>query len=140
MREADEIKTGRARWLRKSATDAEAALWYRLRSRRLNGCKFVRQEPIGPYTVDLICRERRLIIEVDGGQHSDNPRDAVRDKWLADHNYRILRFWNNDVLGNMAGVLETIAVALAEAPPHPDRYPTSPRARGEGKQGGLCLR
>src|ERR1700685_4565632 len=101
MREADEIKPGRARRLRKSATDAEAALWYRLRSRRLNGCKFVRQEPIGPYTVDLICRERRLIIEVDGGQHSDNPRDAVRDKWLADHNYRILRFWNNDVLGNM---------------------------------------
>jgi very-short-patch-repair endonuclease len=121
MREADEIKTGRARRLRKAATDAEAALWYRLRSRRLNGFKFVRQEPIGPYTVDLICRELRLIIEVDGGQHADNRRDAVRDKWLVGHNYRVLRFWNNDVLGNMVGVLETIAAALAEAPPHPDR-------------------
>jgi very-short-patch-repair endonuclease len=69
----------------------------------------------------LICRERRLIIELDGGQHADNPRDVVRDKWLVDHNYRVLRFWNNEVMGNMAGVLETIATALAEAPPHPDR-------------------
>lgn len=121
MRAANEIKTERSRRLRKAATDAETALWYRLRSRRLNGYKFVRQEPIGPYTVDLICRESRLIIEVDGGQHADNPRDVIRDKWPVDHNYRILRVWNNDVLGNMAGVLETIATALAEAPPHPDR-------------------
>ena len=121
MRGVNEVKTRRARRLRESATDAETALWHKLRSRRLNGYKFVRQEPIGPYTVDLICRECRLVIEVDGGQHADSPRDAVRDKWLIDHNYRVLRFWNNDVLGNMAGVLETIATALAEAPPHPDR-------------------
>jgi very-short-patch-repair endonuclease len=121
MRGADEAKTERARRLRRVATKAETALWYRLRSRSLNGYKFVRQEPIGPYTVDLICRERRLIIEVDGGQHADNLRDLVRDRWLADRNYRILRFWNNDVLGNMPGVLETIATALAEGPPHPDR-------------------
>jgi very-short-patch-repair endonuclease len=121
MRAADEVKTGRARRLRRDATEAETVLWYQLRSRRLNGHKFVRQEPIGPYTVDLICRECRLIIEVDGGQHADNPRDVVRDNWLVGHKYRVLRFWNNDVLGNMAGVLETIASALAEAPPHPDR-------------------
>ncbi len=121
MRGVNEVKTGRARRLRKSATDAETALWYKLRSRSLNGYKFVRQEPIGPYIVDLICRERRLIVEVDGGQHANSARDAVRDKWLVDHNYRVLRFWNNDVLENMAGVLETIATALAEAPPHPDR-------------------
>jgi len=121
MRPANEMKTERARRLRKSATVAEAALWYRLRSRRMNGYQFVRQDPVGPYTVDFICRERRLIIEVDGGQHADNPRDAIRDKWLVDRNYRVLRFWNNDVLGNMVGVLETIATALAEAPPHPDR-------------------
>ena len=121
MRAANEIKTQRARRLRRAATEAEKALWYRLRSRSLNGYKFVRQEPIGPYTVDLICRERRLVIEVDGGQHADSARDVVRDKWLVDHNYRVLRFWNNDVLRNMAGVLETIATALAEAPPHPDR-------------------
>jgi very-short-patch-repair endonuclease len=97
----------------------EGTLWYSLRARRLNGYKFVRQEPIGPYTVDFICRECRLIIEVDGGQHADNARDI--DKWLADHNYRILRFWNNDVSRNLAGVLEAIVTALAEAPPHPDR-------------------
>jgi very-short-patch-repair endonuclease len=96
------------------------ALWNRHRARALDGHKFVRQEPIGPYTVDLICRERRLVIEVDGGQHADNSRDVVRDKWLIERNYRVLRFWNNDVLGNMAGVLETIATALAETPPHPD--------------------
>jgi len=100
---------------------AETALWYRLRSRRLNGHKFVQQDPVGPYTVDFICRDRRLIIEVDGGQHAENPRDLIRDKWLVDHNYRVLRFWNNGVLSNLAGVLETIATALGEAPPPPDR-------------------
>jgi very-short-patch-repair endonuclease len=121
LRPANEIKTLRARCLGKAATKAESALWHRLRSRAFDGHKFVRQEPIGPYTVDLVCRERRLVIEVDGGQHADNPSDTARDKWLVDHKYRVLRFWNNDVLGNMAGVLETIATALAEAPPHPDR-------------------
>jgi very-short-patch-repair endonuclease len=121
MRAANEMKTERARRLRKVATKAETTLWYHLRSRRLNGYKFIRQDPVGPYTVDFVCRERRLIIEVDGGQHADNPRDVIRDKWLVEHNYRVLRFWNNDVLGNMAGVLETIETALAESPPHPDR-------------------
>jgi very-short-patch-repair endonuclease len=121
LRAANEIKTQRARRLRRAATDAEQALWYRLRSRSLNGYMFVRQKPIGPYTVDLICRDRRLVIEVDGGQPADNPRDVARDKWLVDHNFRVLRFWNSELLGNMAGVLETIATALAEAPPHPDR-------------------
>jgi very-short-patch-repair endonuclease len=120
-RGAREIKTGRARSLRRAATDAEQALWSRLRSRSLGGHKFVRQEPIGPYTVDFVCRERRLVIEVDGGQHADNASDVVRDKWLVERNYCVLRFWNNDVRLNMAGVLETIATALAEAPPHPDR-------------------
>jgi very-short-patch-repair endonuclease len=98
MRGANESKTERARNLRNASTDAE-----------------------GPYTVDFICREHRLVIEVDGGQHADSERDAIRDKWLVDHNYRVLRFWNNEVSGNFAGVLETIATALAEAPPHPDR-------------------
>jgi len=121
MRGADEFKTDRARRLRSASTDAEGTLWYRLRARRLNGYKFVRQEPIGPYVVDFICRDCRLVVEVDGGQHADSPRDAVRDKWLANHNYRVLRFWNNDVSQNLAGGLETIATALAESPPHPDR-------------------
>jgi hypothetical protein len=74
------------------------------------------RKPIGPYTVDCICREARIIIEVDGGQHADNRHDLIRDQWLASHNYRVLRFWNNDVLANVAGVLETIATALADSP------------------------
>jgi very-short-patch-repair endonuclease len=121
MRGADVTKTERARRLRSVSTDAEGTLWYCLRARRLNGYKFVRQEPIGPYTADFICRERRSVVEVDGGQHADSQRDAARDRWLADRNYRVLRFWNNDVSQNLAGVLEKIATALAEAPPHPDR-------------------
>jgi very-short-patch-repair endonuclease len=121
MRGADKSRSNRARRLRKNATDAEGALWRKLRSRSLCGFKFVRQEPIGPYTVDFVCREIRLIVEVDGGQHVNSPHDAVRDRWLASRNYRVMRFWNNDVLTNITGVLEAIANALAEAPPHPDR-------------------
>jgi very-short-patch-repair endonuclease len=122
MRGPNDFKTDRARLLRQNSTDAEHRLWYRLRSRSINGFKFVRQEPIGPYVVDFICRERRLIVELDGGQHAENPGDKKRDKWLVDHGYRVVRFWNNDVIKNTEGVLEAIATALnAEAPPHPDR-------------------
>ena len=92
MRGAKEIRTKRARNLRQKATNAEMALWYHLRSRRLEGFKFIRQEPIDPFTVDLVCRERRLIIEVDGGQHADSQRDSARDKWFTTRNYRVLRF------------------------------------------------
>ncbi len=139
MRDANLIRTGRAHRLRRDETDAERRLWYRLRSRQIDGAKFVRQDPIGPYFVDFVCRERRLIIEVDGGQHATDPRDAVREAWLADRGYRVLRFWNNDVLANTEGVLEVIAAALSEAsgaqtrggPPSPR---PSPRTRGEGAQ------
>ncbi len=103
------------RRLRHDATDAERRLWYRLRARQISGAKFVRQEPIGPYVVDLVCREQRLIIEVDGGQHATDPRDAERENWLRERGYRVLRFWNNDVLANTQGVLEAIAAALREA-------------------------
>ncbi|MGO9768211.1 MAG: endonuclease domain-containing protein [Roseiarcus sp.] len=81
-----------ARRLRQNSTVAERKLWRYLRSRSLGGFKFVRREPIGPYIVDFVCREKRLIVEVDGGQHADNRRDAVRDQWLVDHRYRVLRF------------------------------------------------
>ena len=122
MRVANELKTTKARRLRRNSTDAETKLWNRLRSRAIDGCKFVRQEPIGPYVVDFVCRERRLVIEVDGGQHATDKRDAVRDRWLRDRRYRVLRFWNNEVIGNIDGVLELISQALqAEMPPHPDR-------------------
>jgi very-short-patch-repair endonuclease len=120
MRGADKIRTGLARRLRRDSTSAELRLWNQLRSRSIDGQKFVRQQPIGRYVVDFICRERRLIIEVDGGQHAESARDLVRDQWLREHNYRVLRFWNNDIMSNMDGVLKTIAIALhADTPPHP---------------------
>jgi very-short-patch-repair endonuclease len=86
----------------------------------------VRQQPIGPYIVDFVCRQRRLVIEIGGGQHATDRRDVVRDQWLATRRYRVLRFWNNDVLRNIEGVWETIqSAALAERPPHPDPLPVS---------------
>jgi very-short-patch-repair endonuclease len=128
MRGANVVKTRSARTLRKHSTSAERTLWRHLRSRSLGGLKFVRQQPIGPYIVDFICREKRLIIEVDGGGHGIGKRDARRDQWLAKHRYRVLRFWNNEVLGNIEGVWETIfAAASAATPPHPNPLP----ARGE---------
>src|SRR5690242_16569099 len=114
MRGPNEFKTERARRLRANSTKAELRLWRHLRARTLMGHKFVRQEPVGPYIVDFVCREQRLVIEVDGGQHATDKRDAIRDRWLAEHRYRVLRFWNNDVLGNTEGVLETIAAALPD--------------------------
>jgi very-short-patch-repair endonuclease len=106
MRDANSNRIAFARRLRHDATDAERRLWYRLRSRQINGTRFIRQARIGPCIVDFACREQRLIIEVDGGQHATDPRDAVRDSGL--------RFWNNDVLANTDGVLEAIAAALTE--------------------------
>jgi very-short-patch-repair endonuclease len=127
MRGANVTKTSLTRQLRKNSTTAERKLWRYLRSRSLAGFKFARQEPIGPYVVDFVCREqRRLVIEVDGGQHADNRRDAVREQWLVAHRYRVLRFWNNEVLGNIEGVWDKIfAAASAAAPPHPDPLPAS---------------
>jgi very-short-patch-repair endonuclease len=118
VRGAKIVKTKIARRLRRDSTDAERKLWYRLRSRSMIGFKFVRQEPIGPYIVDFICREQGLIVEVDDGQHADSKSDVVRDQWLVEHHYRVLRFWNNDVMANTDGVLEAIVKALnAETPP-----------------------
>jgi very-short-patch-repair endonuclease len=120
MRGADKIRTGLARRLRRNSTDAESRLWNHLRSRLIGGHKFVRQQPIGRYVVDFVCREKRLVIEVDGGQHLENSRDETRDRTIRARNYRVVRFWNNDIMNNMDGVLETIAEALqADAAPHP---------------------
>jgi len=99
MRGASFSKTNRARTLRKNSTNAELRLWQRLRARALRGYKFVRQEPIGPYVVDFVCREERLIIELDGGQHAESMRDLMRDRWLTERGYRVLRFWNNEHRG-----------------------------------------
>jgi very-short-patch-repair endonuclease len=114
MRGPQKRKTRLARRLRRDSTIAERGLWNAVRARSLFGVKFVRQVPIGPYIVDLVCREQHVIIEVDGGQHAESKRDAARDRWLHDQGYRVLRFWNNDVLVNIDGVLETIAVAVGK--------------------------
>ena len=101
-----------ARQLRANQTDAETVLWNRIHNRQLDGHKFARQVPIGRYICDFVCREKQIVIEVDGGQHSDSPEDAVRDRYLAAEGYRVLRFWNNEVLGNLEGVLVTIQTEL----------------------------
>ena len=105
----------RAQALRRDGTGAEAKLWSRLRNRQLGGCKFVRQEPVGPYIADFVCRERRLVIEVDGGQHADSARDRRRDATLGAEGYRTIRVWNNEVMENIEGVLEVILSALRES-------------------------
>jgi very-short-patch-repair endonuclease len=118
-----------ARRLRRDQTDAERVLWFRLRDRRLNGLKFKRQVPIDKYVVVFLCTEARLIIELDGGQH------AVRDETnrtaiLESMGYLVLRFWNNDVLKNIDGVLEEILNAAnrhPQEPPHPDPLPSGER-------------
>ena len=109
-----------ARKLRRSATDAEARLWLALRNRQLGNCKFRRQQPIGPYVVDFICHERRLVIELDGGQHATTDETARTARIVAD-GYHVVRFWNHDVLHNIDGVLTAIAEAIAAQPPHPPR-------------------
>src|SRR5262245_14031426 len=94
-----------ARALRRAMTDAERKLWFALRDRRLEGTKFRRQVPIGPYIADFVYFESRMVIEVDGGQHADSAHDAKRDRWFEANRFRVLRFWNNDVLSNIEGVL-----------------------------------
>ena len=124
-------ETRRARDLRREPTPAEARLWAKLRGRNLAGHKFVRQEPIGPYLGDFVCREHRLVVEVDGATHSTDEelrRDAHRTRFLESRGYRVLRVLNAEVMGNLEGVLETILLALSSpAPPapHPDPLPAS---------------
>lgn len=128
--------TGVARQLRSRMTDAERKLWFALKDRRFSAFKFRRQVPIGPYIADFLCFESRLIIEVDGGQHADSVRDVERDNWLVRNQFRVLRFWNNEVLQNLEGVLTSLAEQL-DRTPHPSsrsrETPPSP-ARGEGKK------
>ena len=109
-----------ARMLRRNDTDAERLLWHYLRGRRLEGAKFVRQEQIGPHIPDFACRALRLAFELDGGQHSPEI-DAARTEVIEAFGYRIIRFWNNDVLQNMEGVLEVIRreIAIARNSPLP---------------------
>ena len=106
--------TPRAQELRQNQTDAEQKLWFELRGRRLRGYKFKRQIPKGDYIVDFVCEENKLIVEVDGGQHGDQQveYDEKRTEYLESEGYQVLRFWNNEVLTNMDGVLIVIVDQL----------------------------
>jgi very-short-patch-repair endonuclease len=117
--------TTKARLLRKNQTNAEAALWQKLRGHGLGGYKFRRQVPVGPYVADFLCKEAMLIVEIDGGQHAERVAyDRFREDFLKTHGYQIIRFWNNEVLGNLDGVLETLTSTLT--------LTRSQRARGLG--------
>ncbi len=121
--------TNTARLLRKRPTDVERLLWRHLRSKQVEGLKFRRQQPIGRYVVDFVCFERRTVIEVDGGQHAiDKDKDERRDQWLREQGFKVLRFWNGDVLANTNGVLEVIRRHCLKHPP-----PTPPIKGGAEK-------
>ena len=122
--------TERARTLRKTPTDAEKRLWKHLRNRQMEGHKFYRQYPIPPYYVDFLCRTKKLVVELDGGQHADRvAEDERRTAYLEGKGYKVLRFWNNDVLRNTDGVLEEIVMCLKSLTP-------ALSLKGEGEKGG----
>jgi very-short-patch-repair endonuclease len=123
-----ENKTQKSRKLRNNLTEAEKKLWYYIRNKNF-GYKFRRQHPFGPYFVDFICLERKLIIELDGGQHFNSISDKFRDDFLEKEGYHVLRFWNNEVLENIEGVLLKIKNNIELPSPNP-----SPQGRGTGKK------
>ncbi len=107
-----------SRQLRRNQTDVEKLLWKHLRSRQLMGLKFRRQQPIGNYIVDFVCFENKLIIELDGSQHiDDKDKDNERDGWLNSQGFTVIRYWNNDVMNNIDGVLEHLVEVCATHPP-----------------------
>jgi very-short-patch-repair endonuclease len=126
----------RSRALRQNMTEAERRVWQILRSHQMKGYKFRRQVPMGRYIVDFACHEARLIVEIDGGQHDrSSPREAERSRFLKSEGYRVLRFWNNEVLANLEGVHQAIADWLAGSSPPPQPSPIE----GEGAQRALPL-
>ncbi|WP_313929125.1 DUF559 domain-containing protein [Pseudoxanthomonas sp.] len=122
-------KRDRARELRRDMTLAERRLWSILCRRQLEGFRFRRQVPIGPYIADFTCLDAGLIVEVDGGQHMDAASDRARDGFLQCEGFRVLRFWNNEVLANLEGVRVRILGTLARSPPSQP----SPASGGRGR-------
>ena len=115
--------TARSRELRLNATDAERKLWAQISARKVAGVRFNRQFPVGPFICDFVSRSARLVIEVDGGQHAvDVAKDEARTAYLEARGYRVIRFWNNDVLERIEGVVAVIERVLADMPsPNPSR-------------------
>ena len=112
MRGKNHEGAARAQDLRAALTPAERSLWHRVRARRLCGYKFVRQSQVGPYFADFLCREAKLVVELDGSQHVESPRDDRRDTYLVQQGYQVLRFWNDDVNRGIDSVCETIVAAI----------------------------
>jgi len=131
-------RAARARQLRRQPTDAERLLWSRLRNRAVDGAKFRRQTPLGPFIVDFFCAEARLVVEMDGGQHAESVADALRDAWLGANGCAVARYWNNEVLGNIDGVMQDIRARLTErrggAPLTPTLSPEGERGRKPRRQ------
>ena len=122
VRERVGVRVQRARALRHQATDAEQYLWRHLRASQLQGHKFRRQHPVGPYFADFACIASRLIVELDGGQHASGDgmaRDAARSRFLQSQGWQVLRFWNHQVLTELPGVLQVIVQTLLNPHPHP---------------------
>jgi very-short-patch-repair endonuclease len=115
-----------ARGMRQQPTPPERALWMALRAGQIDGLKFRRQAVLGRYIADFYCPAVRLVVEVDGATHTDPAVDRDRTKWLRSQRISVLRFWNNEVMINLPGVLATISEVAATPPP-------SPPARGGGK-------
>ena len=128
-----------ARELRKNATDCERLLWQHLRAHRLQDLKFKRQQPLGLYIVDFVCFEVRLIVEADGGHHAEQVEyDKLRDDCLRSQGFTVLRFWNNEILTNIEGVLERILAVCEENSPSPQPLPRrggGAKAIAAGRQG-----
>ena len=119
------------RELRNAPTDAERLLWRHLKSRQINGCKVRRQHPYGDYILDFVCLERRVVVELDGSQHFDAAMyDEKRSRFLQLAGFKVLRFWNNEVFGELDGVLEVIRRALVGGDENPS--PPNPPLEGEG--------
>jgi very-short-patch-repair endonuclease len=126
----------RAKHMRSNPTEAEARLWSILRAKRLGELKWRHQVVFdNRYIADFICFEHRLIVEADGGQHSENVRDAARDSWFADQGFRLLRFWNNDILANPDGVAAAILVAIESSCAADAARPLSPTPLPQGERG-----
>ncbi|MGJ5044901.1 MULTISPECIES: endonuclease domain-containing protein [unclassified Bradyrhizobium] len=137
-RPISDFKRRTAKRLRENMTAAEDILWRHLRRLEIEGTHFRRQVVIGPYVADFACLARRLIIEVDGSQHGEDAniqRDQARTRWLNSEGYRVLRFWNNDVMTRTEAVLEAIHTEIAVTPP---RLPLAGDPPPPGEGGSSC--
>jgi very-short-patch-repair endonuclease len=123
-----------AKRLRKRQTEAEKRLWKHLKTKQLDGIKFQRQEPVGKYIVDFVSFDKRLVIELDGGQHAGDISDAARDAWLCTQGFRVLGIWNNEIFENPEGILEEI-LKKCQAKNEVGDYSPSPHPSPTGGEG-----